>query len=143
VHGFNPEEHAMLSRSFKLIGGLLLGGAVAAWAQQVPATPEVSPFPEQAQPLSAEALKGRLEGKVFATNNPNGSTSRLEFQRNGWAYLDVSTGFRDSGRWRTEADSQVCVAWRSAGEVCSPVRQLEEQLWIRGRSGHVLRLTER
>lgn len=80
---------------------------------------------------------------MFRTDNPNGSTGRLEFQRSGWAYLDVSTGQRDSGRWRTDADSQVCVAWRSAGEVCALVRQLDEQLWIRGRSGHVVRLNER
>jgi hypothetical protein len=130
-----------LSRT--LTWGLLLGAAAAAWAQQQPTTPEAPPFPEQARPLSAEALKSRLEGKVFGTDNPNGSTSRLEFRRNGWAYMDVSTGFRDSGRWRTETDSLVCVAWRSTGDVCSPVRQHEDQLWIRSRAGHVLRLTER
>ena len=68
-------------------------------------------YPPDAQPVSAQALNELVRGQVWLARLANGSTWRMDFNSNGYVFLDVSTGGRDTARWRTE-DSRICLDFR-------------------------------
>lgn len=99
-----------------MIKPLLLAAAlfgIAAHAQQVDpaAVATRMEFPSDAEELTAAALDERLRGNVFTTSLPNGISWRMNYQSSGYVFVDVSTGARDSGKWRTE-DGKVCAEYR-------------------------------
>jgi hypothetical protein len=100
---------------------------VLAFAQAAP-----TDFPADAQPLAPEALKAAIAGKSFAAKPAQGPTLRVEYKANGWAFVETSTGFRDTGTWRVEG-STVCATWQRnpAGSGCGEARQKGEQLYVR------------
>ena len=62
-------------------------------------------FPDDAAPIAADALQGRMAGEVFTGRPINGPGWRLEYKSSGYAFVDTTTGFHDSGKWRVEDSS--------------------------------------
>lgn len=100
-------------------------------------------FPAGAAPLAAEALQARLAGKVFRVKLADGNSWRLEFKANGYAYVDTSSGYRDSGKWRVEG-STFCDAWqKQAAAGCNEARLAGDTLLVKRRSnGEIIALSE-
>ena len=100
-------------------------------------------FPDDVAPLSADALRDRLAGKVFGAKMADGGNWRYEFKSNGYFYLDASGGYRDTGKWRTE-DGKVCTEMQKTGASCSEVRAKGDVLHLkRASNGEVVGLTVR
>ena len=78
-------------------------------------------FPADAQPVSAEALRQRVSGKVFKIKYSDGTSLRLEYKNSGYAFIDTSRGFRDTGKWRVEGE-KLCIDWQKIPGGCSDVR---------------------
>lgn len=100
-----------------MIKPLLLAAAlygVAAHAQQVDPAAEAAriEFPSDAEELTAAALDERLRGNAFTTSLPNGISWRMDYKSSGYVFVDVSTGARDTGKWRTE-DGKMCAEYRA------------------------------
>jgi hypothetical protein len=87
-------------------------------AAQVQLTTE---FPADSAVTSPDDLRTRLGGKVFRIQFADGSSTRIQYNANGYAYLDTSRGFRDSGKWRVEGD-KLCNEWRQIASTCSDYR---------------------
>ncbi len=119
-----------------MAAGLALGAGLAL-AQPKFATE----FPEGAQPLPAAALTERISGKVYGAKIAAGPTWRLDFKGSGYVFLDVSTGARDSGKWRAE-DGRVCFEFRGPfGTSCAAMRATADSLYLKRESnGEVLLL---
>ena len=95
-------------------------------------------FPDNAVPLTNEALRERVAGKAFRVKPQDGNTMRLEYRTGGYAYIDTSTGFRDSGPWRVE-EGKLCADWGKVTGGCSEVRAVGDALYIkRVSNGEVL-----
>lgn len=99
-----------------------------------PAAPDFAQLPV---PKAAE-LSERLNG-VWTTRLANGVGWRMDFRDNGFLYMDVSNGARDTGKWRTE-DGRVCFEFRQFPSSCSPWRIAGERLYVKRDSGEVLTL---
>jgi hypothetical protein len=87
-------------------------------------------FPADAARVSADALRERLSGKVFSVKLADGNGWRLEYKANGYAFVDTSTGFRDTGTWRTE-DSRLCSEFHKSPAGCSEVRLAGDLLLVK------------
>lgn len=97
-------------------------------------------FPTGADPIVAEKLRQFVSGKVWVGKTVDGSRWRLEYRDNGYVFIDVSTGFRDNGTWRTE-DSRLCAELQRVTAGCSEVRVVGERLYMkRVSNGEVLAL---
>ena len=123
-----------MSRSI-LLAAVLAAAASAAGAQtQLP-----TEFPDDAQPFTAETLRERVAGKVFKVKPADGSEWRLDYKANGYAFIDTSRGFRDSGTWKVEG-TQLCVEWkRSSNGGCSEARLKGDTLYVkRSANGEVI-----
>ena len=71
-------------------------------------------------PISGEELKARLTGKSFTWQAASARfTARVQYQANGYAFINVSSGQNDSGTWTVE-DGKVCTQWRQLPSSCSP-----------------------
>ena len=68
-------------------------------------------YPAGAQAPNAGQLAERLGGQVFTAKLANGVTWRLDYKSSGYLFVDVSTGQRDTAKWRTE-DGRVCLEFR-------------------------------
>jgi len=120
----------------RILIGLLLFPLVAAAQTAMPTA-----FPDDSTPLTNEALRERVAGKVFRLTAHNGMTMRIDYKTNGFAFFDTSTGGRDSGPWRVE-EGKLCADWRRATGGCSEVRALGDKLYIkRVSNGEVLAFT--
>jgi hypothetical protein len=87
-----------------------------------PATAAPPPWPEDAQPVSAEALHQLLAGRTFQARLANGSGWRLQYQGE-YLFVDLTSGARDKGRWQT-AEGQVCVTYEGRfPSGCSDMRK--------------------
>jgi hypothetical protein len=104
----------------------------ASWAAAVAA----QTFVEGTPPSSAE-LKSLLTDKVFTVALADGSSWRLDFKSNGYYFVDTSTGFSDSGTWRTE-DGKLCVAPRKTAAACNESRLVKGELQFKRLSGEVI-----
>jgi hypothetical protein len=101
-----------------------------------------SEFPAEASTRSADELRSLFAGKVLRARLADGSTWRLEYKANGYAFVDTGTGFRDTGQWRVE-DGRICVEWRKAPGGCNEARSAGSTVYIkRTQSGEVVALRE-
>jgi hypothetical protein len=94
-------------------------------------------FPADASSASAQALHEQISGKVFRVKPADGSSWRLEYKPNGYAFVDTSSGFRDSGRWRVE-DGKLCADWHRANSGCGEVRLKGDSIYLKRLSGEVV-----
>ena len=99
-------------------------------------------FPADALPANADALRERISGKVFRVKPADGSSWRIEYKANGYAFIDTSNGFRDTGTWHVE-DGKLCSDWRRANGGCSEARIKGEAIFLKRISnGEVIALVE-
>ena len=101
-------------------------------------SPIPTEFPADAVPALADDLRTRISGNVFKVKLADGTTWRLEYKANGYAFVDTSRGFRDTGKWRVE-DSKLCADWQKAPSGCSETRIKGEAIYLkRISSGEVI-----
>lgn len=116
------------------IAAALLPAAAAAQ----PALP--TEFPADAAAVEAAALREHLAGKVFRAQPASGPGWRLQYKADGYAFLDTTAGFRDSGRWSVQ-DTQLCSKWERAASGCSEARLKAGVVYIkRASNGEVVAL---
>lgn len=111
-----------------------LMAALPAFAQPMP-----SEFPEGATPLSGDALKEALSGKVYAVKPTSGSTWRWQLNANGYFFINIGN-FSDSGKWSTK-DSTLCSEGKQIKASCNEVRALGNELYLKRDSGEVVKMT--
>ncbi|HET9978138.1 MAG TPA: hypothetical protein VFQ20_11915 [Burkholderiaceae bacterium] len=116
--------------------------ASAAACAQASAPGAAADFPPEARTLTADALRERLAGKVFHVALANGASWRLQYQSGGYFYLNVSTGYADSGKWRVE-DSKLCSEPQKTRAACNDVRLVSDLIYLRRDSGEIVRLEPR
>ena len=119
--------------------------ALAGVAQAQSPAPAAAPaeFPPAAQALTGDALRQKLDGRVYAATAANGRAWRLEYTRSGYMFVDVEPTFKDSGPYRVEG-SQVCVTMQRTGASCSEYRVEGETVYLKRTSnGEVLTLRPR
>lgn len=95
-------------------------------------------FPADARPAAASDLRTLLAGNAFHVRPAEGTSWRIDYKSNGYAFLDTGSGFRDSGVWRVE-DGRLCTEWRKARSGCSEVRVQGDAIYVkRASNGEVL-----
>jgi hypothetical protein len=83
---------------------------------QIPANPEGT------TPIAGDELRARVAGKVFTWMAPNArGAARLQYDENGFAFINAYGGQNDSGKWRVEG-SQLCIEWQRFPSSCGEVR---------------------
>lgn len=122
----------------KLALAALCAGAAASAVAQTTLTTE---FPPEATAPSADALRERLSGKVFRTRVADGNTQRLQFNANGYFFLNTGRGGAADGTWRTE-DGRFCLDLKQINAGCSEVRAKGDSLYYKRISnGEVVEMT--
>lgn len=97
-------------------------------------------FPVDASAATAAGLRTLLAGNVFRVKPADGSSWRIDYKANGYAFLDTGSGFRDSGVWRVE-DGRLCTDWHRASSGCSEARVVGTSIYIkRASNGEVVLL---
>jgi hypothetical protein len=99
-------------------------------------------FPPEASQLSAQDLSQRVSGKVLDGFPADGNDWRLEYNSNGYMFVDTKNGFRDSGKWHTE-DGKLCSNLAKLKPGCNEVRAVGEVLYLKRDSGEVLKIVAR
>lgn len=103
-------------------------------------TPIPLEFPPNATSVSADQLKARLTDRVYGARMSDGKDWRYEWKSNGYAFINISNGYSDSGKWRVE-DGKICVELTKTGSSCSDVRLLGDVLYLkRASNGEVIEL---
>jgi hypothetical protein len=106
-------------------------------------TPNAAPidFPDGAQAPNAAQLAEQLGGKLYTAKLFDGVTWRMEYQASGYVFVNLSTGPRDSGTWRTE-DGRVCIEFRGPfPSGCTEYRLSGNTLYLkRSSTGEVVAL---
>jgi hypothetical protein len=130
----NHPAHAAHSKdpTLKMLFGVALSVSVAAaWAQ---GTPEE--LLSGSTPLAGEELKARLSGKSFAWQAPGSRfTAKVQYNANGFAFINVSSGLNDSGPWAVEG-AQLCSQWKQLPAACAPeVRAKGDMLLVKRTDG--------
>ncbi len=68
----------------------------------------------------------------------SGPSWRLQFNGNGYAFINLGNGASDKGRWRIE-DGRLCIDWDRFNSGCSEVRLQNETIYLkRGTTGEVV-----
>ena len=84
----------------------------------------------------------RVAGKAFAFKGADGVSLRIEYKANGYAFINTSRGFSDSGKWHVDG-STLCVDWQKAKGGCSEARLRGDSLYVRRTSnGEIVALVE-
>jgi hypothetical protein len=126
------EDHCMRTT----ISAALLA-ASAAVAQTPPAPAD---FPADAKELTADALRQRVSGKVFRVAVANGNVWRLQFDGNGYYFINVApSNYSDSGKWRVE-ESALCFEPTKTKAGCNPMRLVGELVYFKRDNGEVVKL---
>jgi hypothetical protein len=100
-------------------------------------------FPAGATPIGAEPLKARLTDRVFGAKMTDGRAWRFEWKSNGYFFINIDSGYSDSGKWRTE-DGKVCAEMQKTGASCSDMRVVGDVLYMkRASNGEVVALQPR
>lgn len=98
-------------------------------------------FPAEAQPIKADTLKERLNGRTYTGRLANGVGWEMTYAADGRFNMRTGNGDTDWGRWRTE-DNRLCVDFE--GKVrsgCSDVRANEKSIFLkRNSTGDVVSL---
>jgi hypothetical protein len=117
----------------KLLSLLLI--SAAALTVGANAIAQTTTFPEGAEPLTPDALREALAGKVFSITPAKGSTWRWEFKDNGYFFLNVG-GFSDSGKWSTKESSVCQDSGKNMG--CNEMRQKDNVLYLKRDNGEIV-----
>ncbi|HUG24272.1 hypothetical protein [Piscinibacter sp.] len=100
-------------------------------------------FPPEATPVSDDALRERLSGKVFSVMPADGNGWRLEYKSNGYFFINTDKGFAEAGRWKTESGKLCSEAPRIQAN-CSEVRVKGDALYLkRASTGEVVEFVVR
>lgn len=100
-------------------------------------------YPEGAVALTGDVIREQLAGKTYTLKPSDGSTWRLEFKADGYAFLDTSRGYRDSGKWRIDVNNW-CIELQKAGLACSELRRKGDVFYYRRISnGEIVPMTVR
>ena len=94
-------------------------------------------FDETSAAPSADEIKIMLTGKVFDVSIADGTSWRLQFNKNGYYYLNTSAGYSDSGEWQTE-DGKLCVKPRKTAAACNDARVSQGLLVLKRLSGEIV-----
>ena len=121
----------MVNTSKSAAAGALLLACAAVAAQG---------FPDGATTPTAQELRQLLAGKVFAVKVADGTTWRLQYNANGYMFVDTSNGFRGSGEWKAE-DGKVCGHLRGRNPGCNEVRVHDGVVHLKRDSGEIIRYT--
>ena len=113
-------------------------------AQTAPTASTPAPpadFPADASAPPATALRDRLAGKVIRAQPVQGPGWRIDMKGSGWAFIDLTNGGRDTGRWRTE-DGKLCFDWQRFPSSCSEVRVAGERVLLKRTNGEIVAIAE-
>ncbi len=118
-----------------------LGLAVSASVAQAPAAVAPTEFPADAVAEADAALKQRFAGRVLKAQPAQGAGWRMDFKDSGYVFLDLSSGYRDTGSWRIEG-TRLCIAWQrpSSGSGCNEMRVHGDALLLKRTNGEVVAL---
>ena len=94
-------------------------------------------FPAEAKLLTAETLRLRLAGKVFNVKTAGGAAWRLQFQADGYYFINVGN-YSDSGKWRTE-ESGLCTEPQRRPAACNQMRLAGDALYMQRDSGEIVK----
>ena len=94
-------------------------------------------FEEAAPPPSADEVRKILSGNVFSVSIADGSTWRVDFNKNGYYFFNASGGYSDSGKWRTE-DGKLCVEPRKTPAACNDARVNQGFLVLKRLTGEIV-----
>ena len=109
--------------------------SVAALA--ISATAQTSDFPEGSEPLTQEALREALAGKVFFLTPAKGPDWRWQFDDNGYFFFNAGS-YTNSGKWSTK-DSSICQETpKNSG--CNEIRGKDNVLYLKRDNGEVVAL---
>jgi len=92
---------------------------------------------------NGDVIREQLAGKTYTVKPSDGTTWRLEFKADGYAFLDTSRGYRDSGKWRIDVNSW-CIELQKSGLACSELRRKGDVFYYRRISnGEIVPMTVR
>jgi len=115
---------------------------LGASAQTPPASAPMD-YPPEVQAIPAQALTELLGGQVWTARLANGTTWRMDYNRSGYMFTDVSTGGRDTAKWRTE-DGRVCHEFRgSFPSGCNEYKLAGNKLYLKRGNGEIVPLEKR
>ncbi len=93
-------------------------------------TPLTTEFLADSVMPTDDALRAHVSGKTFKIQPATGPSWRLAYKANGYAFLNLSNGFSDSGKWRIEK-GQLCNDWQKIGGSCSNVKMKDDVLYVK------------
>lgn len=109
--------------------------ALALLAAATPASAQT--FEEDAPAPAAEQIRSLLAGNVFTVNIADGSSWRVDFNRNGYYFFNTSKGYEDAGKWRAE-DGKVCFEPRKTPAACNDARVSQGMVVLKRLSGEIV-----
>lgn len=99
-------------------------------------------FQADAQTLLPEQIKERLSGKTYKSVTTAGQPLKVQYKDTGYAFLDVATGYRDTGKWWAEG-SKLCTQWqKTPNSGCFEMRLQGTTLMLQRANGDIVPLTE-
>lgn len=118
---------------------------IAAGAFALTLVPTLAPaqdFPAGAAVPSAKELETLLSGRTFDVKLPNGTSWRMQFDGLGAFFVDVSTGQRDGGGWKTQ-DGKLCTTPQRGNASCNEMRTTADGLFLKRDNGQIIQLVPR
>ena len=94
-------------------------------------------FPDDATPASADEISKRFAGKTFRVSLADGGSWRVEYKANGYYFFNASSGFTDSGEWKSE-EGKICNKGRRGGSSCNEIRVKEAAIYLKRDSGEIV-----
>ena len=126
-------------KTFCITIALLLASAIA-HGQATPAPAFPTEFPPGARAPTAAEITERLAGHTYKTTLANGIGWRMEHNRSGYLFVDVSNGARNTAKWHAE-DGRACYEFRLSPVVCSEMRLAGDRLYLkRSSNGEIIAL---
>lgn len=86
---------------------------------------------------TADEIKTILGGNVFTVTIADGTSWRLQFNKNGYYYINTSTGYTDDGEWHTE-NGKLCVKPKKTAPACNDARVSQGLLVLKRLSGEIV-----
>ncbi len=77
-----------------------------------------------------DALRAHLSGKNFNAKPAAGAAWRMQYKADGYAFINISNGYSDSGKWRVEK-GQLCTDFKKTTPSCSDTRLKNEVLYVK------------
>jgi hypothetical protein len=106
---------------------LAVGTAALAQAGDAPPADATTPDPQQ--------LRSTVAGHSFNWQSAHTKvTARVQYNDNGYAFINLSTGLNDSGKWRVEGPA-LCAQWEKLPSGCSAARIAGTTLWVQRNDG--------